>query len=724
MSFKDWFSGVFRKQSPSRTMIAMHSLGKPVQTPRKYKELSEEGYQKNVIAFTAIHDISKAVGSLKWVLYKKRRGGSRIEVDESPLLDLLARPNPMQGGSSFFEAVTAFFFISGNSYIEGVGPNPTSPPTELYPVRPDRMKVIPGSIGLPEGFEYSVNGKSKVYKVDQIKGTSPILHLKTFNPLNDWYGMGRIEAAALSVDQHNQAGIWNLSLLQNKATPSGALVYLPNDANPKGKLDDDQYTRLDKKLEEKFMGSKNAGRPLLLEGGLDWRAMGFSPSDMDWINGKNVSAKDIALALGYPPMLLGIQGDSTYNNQKEANMALYTKTVLPTADMIRDELNHWLTPLFGEDLYLDYDKDEIDALAPLREAIWDRVQNSGFLTINEKRSAIGYEALEGGDTLMVDAGKLPLELAVSDDFLIGSEEEDDPDEEDDDLIEEEVDDDSDEGGKSIEYKNIRTRFLDFVKRFSERYSSERVSRIQDSSRDRVIKAIRKAQVDFLNEGSTIDQLSNAIQENVKSVYETFSKSRARTIARTETTVAANEGSRAAAKSLGVPNLKKEWVSGDDSRTRGSDPSDDSNHKSMNGVKVEINEKFLVPSKDGPDSMDGPGDPSAPADQVVNCRCILVYDDDSKSFNLSNRASKHRLWLKTIRQRNALERKFSAQLRGVFLKEMEEILSALEGIEDARLAERTVEAVLDDTKADLETVFKSNISTTLNKFGSEVLKLRS
>ena len=85
-------------------------------------------------------------------------------------------------------------------------------------------------------------------------------------------------------------------------------------------------------MEQSFQGARNAGRPLLLEGGLDWKAMSLSPRDMDFIELKHAAAREIALAMGVPPMLLGIPGDNTYANYQEANRSFWRQTVLPLAN--------------------------------------------------------------------------------------------------------------------------------------------------------------------------------------------------------------------------------------------------------------------------------------------------------------------------------------------------------------------------------------------------------
>jgi HK97 family phage portal protein len=272
---------------------------------------------------------------------------------------------------------------------------------EIHALRPDRMKVVPGPDGWPEAYEYAVSGQTM--RFDQ-EGTRvrPILHMALFHPLNDHYGLSPLEPAAVGLDLHNAAGIWNKALLDNSACPSGALVYTAKD----GQLSPEQYERLKTELQDGFAGAANAGRPLLLEGGLDWKAMGLSPRDMDFISAKHVAAREVALALGVPPMLLGIPGDNTYANYAEANRSFWRQTVLPLVARTAKALSAWLTPGFdlgaGPDapaLELKPDLDAVEALSTEREALWARVQASDFLTVNEKRAAVGYGAINGGDTL-------------------------------------------------------------------------------------------------------------------------------------------------------------------------------------------------------------------------------------------------------------------------------------------------------------------------------------
>ncbi len=386
-----------QKQSRSARLIALDGGGRARWTPRDYAALAREGYQSNAIVHRAVRLIAESIGALSFVLYE-----GAAELSAHPLLDLLARPNPRQDGASLLEAIGSHLLLAGNAYLEAVGIDGEAEPNvrELYVLRPDRMKVVPGPDGWPQAYEYTVSGQT--VRFEQTPGSSPgvtnylppILQLMLFNPLDDYYGLSPLEAAAVVVDTHNAAAKWNKALLDNAARPSGALIY----DGPEGSvMSDAQFGRLKKELSDQYQGTANAGRPLLLEGGLDWKAMSLSPKDMDFMEAKHSAAREIALAFGVPPMLLAIPGDNTYSNYQEANRVFWRQTVLPLGNRIAGALAQWLAPAYGAGLTLVADTDRIDALSGDRAALWDRVTKAPFLTLNEKRAATGYGAVPGGD---------------------------------------------------------------------------------------------------------------------------------------------------------------------------------------------------------------------------------------------------------------------------------------------------------------------------------------
>ncbi|MBP3955410.1 phage portal protein [Gemmata sp. G18] len=390
-------------------------LGKAGLTGAGYDKLSAEGYAQCVVAFACINRVAASVASVDLQLYRRGKGGKLAKVEGHELLKLMENPNPAQSGREFMRTLSSYYQLSGNGYVFGNGMDPSrgksKPPAELQLLSPGKVKVEAGTGLFPKQYEYRPNQNAvTVFPVDQITGRSAVLHLKSFNPLNPWYGMSPLEAAALGVDIHNGGQQWNKRLIENGARPSGALVVNGSDGKP-ASLSDDQFLRLKQMMDEQFSGAGNAGRPMLLEGGLDWKEMSLNPKDMEFLEGKHSAARDIALAFGVPPQLLGIPGDNTYANYEEAKLAFWTETVLAQLGWTLDAFNRWLTPLYGEDLFLWYDEEMIPALEPLRKQKAERINAASYMTINEKRRAMGLDDVDSGDVIFVSSTSIPLELA-------------------------------------------------------------------------------------------------------------------------------------------------------------------------------------------------------------------------------------------------------------------------------------------------------------------------
>ena len=400
-----------RKQNGAGNITFYDKLSYNVYPKDRYDQLAEEGYMQNAVAYRCVNEIANAASRVKINLFR----GSQ-EIDSHPLLDLLNNPSPNYGQVEFFQAVYAYLLISGNSYVLQNGPE-TGEPQELYPLRPDRIRIAPASKGnLPTAYNYMLGGKVvETYQVDRKTGQSKIKHIKLFNPLDDYYGLSPIMAASMDIDQHNLSNKHNVALLQNGARPSGAVVFKPKDETGGDvQLTDSQRSQILNDLNQRFQGPNNAGRPMLLEGDFDWKSMGMSPKDMDFTSLKNFSARDIALVYGVPSQLVGVPDSQTYSNLAEARLALYTETVLPLMDRIQSDMNEWLTPQFGDDLKLHYDIDSIPAMAEQRRRVFESVTSgvqNGILTRNEAREQLGYDTMDGADELLVSATLMPLTSA-------------------------------------------------------------------------------------------------------------------------------------------------------------------------------------------------------------------------------------------------------------------------------------------------------------------------
>ncbi len=371
------------KASATGRVVAMQGGGRVVWSPRDTLSLTKTGFQNNPVGFRAVKLISEAAAALPLVLQDADR-----RYDLHPLIDLMRRPNGAQGRAELLEAVYGFLLLTGNAYLEAV-PGAGRLPGELHVLRSDRMALVPGPDGWPVAYDYSVAGRK--HRFDMTGPVAPICHIRSFHPQDDHYGFSPMQAAAVAIDVHNSASAWSKALLDNAARPSGAIVY--RGADGQSALTADQYDRLVSEMESHHQGARNAGRPMLLEGGLDWKPMGFSPSDMEFQKTKEAAAREIAVAFGVPPMLMGIPGDATYANYQEANRAFFRLTVLPLAAKVTAALSHWMSGFTGEAVELRPDLDQVPALAAERDQQWARVGAADFLTVAEKRVLLGLPAL-------------------------------------------------------------------------------------------------------------------------------------------------------------------------------------------------------------------------------------------------------------------------------------------------------------------------------------------
>lgn len=350
-------------------------------------------YSQNVIVNRAINLIATSVASVPWHLQHKNSG--KI-FNDHPLLTILNNPSPLVGGAELFQNIISFKLLFGNAFLY-VAKDSRNTPIELYSLRTDKIKLNFSKNGDLLSYIYKQNDRKITFPIDRITGKSDILHIKNFNPTNSHYGLSQLSSCVYAVEQHNEACKWNLSLLKNSARPSGALVFNNNDST--NFMTDEQFEFLKSEISESYSAAKNAGRPILLQGGLEWKELSMSPKDMDYLAAKNSNSRDIAICFGVPSQLLGLPGDATYNNMQEARLALWEETIIPLLDRLLDSLNSWLVPLFDNNLKLSYNLDAINALAARREKLWQRIENANFLTINEKRYLTGMAPIKDGNQL-------------------------------------------------------------------------------------------------------------------------------------------------------------------------------------------------------------------------------------------------------------------------------------------------------------------------------------
>ena len=398
-----WFG---KKESRTVSIRTAGGSKQRIHPERDYDNFARETYLKNATGFAAIFEVAKSTASVPWGVFDRKNKDELIEIPEDPLNKVLTRANPAESFSFLMLKMVSYLVMCGNAFNEKValegGPN-KGQIRELYSHRPDRFEfdIIEGRLNK---YIHTVDGKKTVWEVDPITGESDILQLKTFHPLNDWWGAAATESAAREIDTSNAATSWNRSLLDNQGKP-GLVFTLIGNWTP------DQFDEMEQYLEARS-GPDYAGKNLVIGGerGTNAAPYGFSPADMDFGEGDIRLMRKIAMAYGVPPELLGIES-STFNNRKEARLYFWENTVVWYLNYIRGEFNNWL---FEPDStrFVNYILDDVPAFAEKRDMLWTRAKESDFLCIDEKREMVGmgkYEPTdEPGSQIFIEASKVPL----------------------------------------------------------------------------------------------------------------------------------------------------------------------------------------------------------------------------------------------------------------------------------------------------------------------------
>lgn len=382
MALLDIFRSAFKGGEQTRVPLASGLMqgwipafeSGPASSHYSYSRGIAEGFLANPIAQRSVRLLAEGIGQ------------APLDCSDPRLAALVTATS---AGQSLVETLAASLLLHGNAYVQIIK-DASGTPVELFALRPERLRVVLDGNGWPCAYDYAVGNSVTRLPLEDENGWPELIAIRTMHPLEDHCGAGALEAAWQAVLIHNAATAWNRALLENAARPSGALVYETGDG---ATLAREQFDRLKRELDIAFSGAANAGRPMLLDGGLKWQSMALSPADMDFATLKSAAARDIALAFGVPPMLLGLPGDNTYANYREASRALWRLTLLPLAEKIFAALREGLAPWFP-DGQLGINLDQVPALSEDRERLWSQVAGAEFLSRAEKRQMLGFPSEE------------------------------------------------------------------------------------------------------------------------------------------------------------------------------------------------------------------------------------------------------------------------------------------------------------------------------------------
>ena len=380
-------------------ILAASTYGVPVTNVDnlKYRDFCIDGYMKNPIIARCVKKKATSVSSIPIHLYRKDKEGKEVMDDNHPIKKIIDNPNLRQSWIQFIEEVVSYLSIAGECGIEI---NEASKAFELTAVRPDNIKIhISKETGLPERYEVETATKGQIFfDFNEVTGECDLLFLKMFNPLDYFRGSSPVKPASVVGDLYNAMNEWNKSTLENGGNPTG-IISQKKDVmkGTGGTLSPEQRSRL-KEWISSMSGGRNAGKILLLEDGWEWTQMGMSAKDLDFSNSKNLTANDIAMALGVPSQVVGIPGSQTFANFARAAQEFAESFTIPMLRFILYYINKRIIERFDPNVYLGFMIDEVSELSNARLELYSALNNCNFLTINEKRKAAGLpEYEEGGD---------------------------------------------------------------------------------------------------------------------------------------------------------------------------------------------------------------------------------------------------------------------------------------------------------------------------------------
>lgn len=397
-----------RKNGKTVYSTIANTYGKtPRYSDAKYLTIAKEGYSENFVFFRCLNEICKAAIQGEWKVSRKLADGKTEEVENHPALQVLNKPNDLYSGDELITRAICFKYLGGEAPLQKIKTSMKGV-TQLLCYRPDKVSYeFTSDLAMPyTNIKYLAGA---YHSIDPKMFTL----WKAFNPLDDFDGLGhglpQLQPALKSGDLLNSFIDWNVSLLQNGAAPSGAWVVAEA-------IDKDTYELVEKKIQNKLAGTRNAGKTLFLDGGASWVKMGENPKDMDWAVGKESTIVDICSAIGPDPILIGYGKYSSYNNKKEAKKDLYTSHVIPLMNSLAGLLTSFLE--LAENEFIEMDFSHIPVMQEDENEKYKRLNDAKFLTINEKRQQLGLQEVDGGnvvgDAIIID-GKayIPMNLIAT-----------------------------------------------------------------------------------------------------------------------------------------------------------------------------------------------------------------------------------------------------------------------------------------------------------------------
>jgi HK97 family phage portal protein len=287
--------------------------------------------------FSIVNRTSNATAQVDWKLFVKSKSGDdedRTEVTRHLALQVWDKPNPFFTRQALVEASQQHVDLTGESYWLLSRLTKNGPPSEIWPIRPDRIVPVPDAENYLAGYVYlSPDGE----RIDL--GINEVIALKMPNPLDPYRGMGPVQSLLTDLDAIRYSAEWNRNFFLNSAEPGG-IIELDT------KLGDPEWQEFTGRWREQHQGVANAHRVAVIERG-KWVNRTFSMRDMQFAELRNVSREVIREAFGIHSHMLGLSDSVNRANADAAEVTFARWLITPRLERIKQALNCYYLPMFG-----------------------------------------------------------------------------------------------------------------------------------------------------------------------------------------------------------------------------------------------------------------------------------------------------------------------------------------------------------------------------------------
>lgn len=378
-----------------------------------------EGYLINPYVRQACELYAVRLSSIDHVVYNE--AGDDITDSDAPFVKLMENPNKDMSRTDMLARIGTYLGIYGEAFIY---PHRTAQGYDaLYLIDPTMMTETLNSMDLVNPV---ASWKcSKFIDGQSVFLPEEIIHIKFADPdMSTVRGLSRMASCGRSVEMMNAIKEWNINTTNNGAKPSIAI-------NIPQRLTSEQRGELKSDLRQGYQGRSNAGNGMILDDGKTVTMMGMTAVEMDYQTGLVNAAKEISIAYGIPPEMMGDSANKTYSNAQEAGRQIVVNTIKPLLNLVYSAIWGFFRdkPIATGIGDYTYDVEQLSDFMGVQTDLYTALQSATYLTANDKRKKLGYDPIEDplADQLMLTMADVPMSEYSMDDLDPGRK---DPDQDD------------------------------------------------------------------------------------------------------------------------------------------------------------------------------------------------------------------------------------------------------------------------------------------------------